>query len=79
MAQCQAGAERTHSPGLSLPPGNALSRPLGVRGQVVNELAADLVGGLERVSLLRHTHKGRMVGNKFQSGSCDKQTVAVHE
>ena len=43
---------QTHSPGLRLPPGHALSRPLGVRGQVVNQLAADLVGGLGGVSLL---------------------------
>lgn len=50
-------AERTHSPGLRLPPGHALSRPLGVRGQVINQLAADLVGGLKRVSLLQRTQR----------------------
>lgn len=49
-----AAAKRTYSPGLRLPPGHALSRPLGVRGQVVNQLAADLVSGLERVGLLQH-------------------------
>lgn len=47
-------AEQRHSPGLRLPPGYALLRPLGVRGQVVDQLAADLVGGLDRVSFLRH-------------------------
>ena len=31
------------SPGLSLPSGHALSRPLGVRGQVIGELSADLL------------------------------------
>lgn len=46
-----------HSPGLRLPPGYALSRPLGVRGQVVDELAADLVGGLEGISLLQHRQR----------------------
>lgn len=54
MAQYQAAAERTHSPGLRLPPGHTLSCPLGVRGQVVNQLTADLVGGLDRVGLLQH-------------------------
>lgn len=67
-----AAEERTHSPGLRLPPGHALSRPLGVRGQVINQLAADLVGGLVRVSLLQHTGKGRMMDGEHKSGSCDK-------
>lgn len=46
-ASGQQKAKRTYSPGLRLPPGDALSRPLGVRGQVEDQLAADLVGGLE--------------------------------
>lgn len=62
-------AQRTHSPGLRLPPGHALSRPLGVRGQVVNQLAADLVGGLEGVSLLQCTHKGRMIDSVYKASS----------
>lgn len=66
-------AERTHSPGLRLPPGHALSSPLGVRGQVVNELAADLVGGLEGVSLLQHKHKGQMMDGKYKSTSYAKR------
>lgn len=59
-------AERTHSPGLRLPPGHALSCPLGVRGQVVNELPADLVGGLEGVRLLQHTHTEQMMGSIYK-------------
>lgn len=47
--------QRRCSPGLRLPSGHALSCPLGVWGQVVNQLAADLVGGLYRISLLWHT------------------------
>lgn len=43
-----------HSPGLRLPPGHALFGPLGVGSQVVDQLPADLVGGLERFVLL-HT------------------------
>lgn len=50
-----AGREK-HSPCLRLPSGHALSRPLGVRGQVVRQLAADLVGRLEGVSLLQRAH-----------------------
>lgn len=48
-----ASHTHTHPPGLSLPPGHALSLPLGVGRQVINQLAAYLVGGLERVSLLK--------------------------
>lgn len=52
-------ADKTHSPGLGLPPGYALFGPLGVRGQVVDQLAADLVGGLDGVVLLQtHTSDG---------------------
>lgn len=49
-----AAGEQKHSPGLGLPPGHALFGPLGVGRQVVDQLAADLVGGLERFVLL-HT------------------------
>lgn len=49
-----AAEEQKHSPGLGLPPGHALFGPLGVGRQVVDQLAADLVGGLERFVLL-HT------------------------
>lgn len=48
---------RTHSPSLGLPPGHALLGPLGVGGQVVDELAAGFAGGLDGVLLLR-THGG---------------------
>lgn len=59
MAQYWAAADKTHSPGLGLPPGYALFGPLGVRGQVVDQLAADLVGGLDGVVLLQtHTSDG---------------------
>lgn len=44
--------DQKHSPGLRLPPGHALFGPLGVRRQVVDQLPADLVGGLERFVLL---------------------------
>lgn len=47
MVQYLAAADKTHSPGLGLPPGYTLFRPLGVRGQVIDQLAADLVGGLD--------------------------------
>lgn len=46
--------EQKHSPCLRLPPGHALFGPLGVGSQVVDQLPADLVGGLERFVLL-HT------------------------
>lgn len=46
-----------NSPGLGLPPGHALLAPLGVWGQVVDQLAAGLVGGLDGVLFLQ-THDG---------------------
>lgn len=73
MAQFQAVAKRTHSPGLRLSPGHALSCPLGVRGQVVNQLATYLVSRLKRVSLLQHT-KGANEGQKSKP-QIYKQTV----
>lgn len=53
MAQYWAEADKMHSPGLGLPPGYALFCPLGVRGQMIDQLAADLVGGLDGVVLLQ--------------------------
>lgn len=49
-----SSSDQKHSPGLRLPPGDALFAPLGVGRQVVDQLPADLVGGLERFILL-HT------------------------
>lgn len=40
-------------PGLRLPPGHVLSAPLGVRGQVIDQLPADLLSGLESIRLLQ--------------------------
>lgn len=54
VAEALAAPCSWHSPGLGLPPGHALLGPLGVGRQVVDQLAADLVGGLERFVLL-HT------------------------
>lgn len=36
-------ARRRGLPGLGLPSGHALSEPLGVRGQVVDQLSANLI------------------------------------
>lgn len=53
-AAISSSSDQKHSPGLRLPPGDALFGPLGVGRQVVDQLPADLVGGLERFIFL-HT------------------------
>ena len=47
-----AGGFSSDSPGLGLASGHALPQPLGVRGEVVDELPADLIRGLDGVSIL---------------------------
>lgn len=47
-------------PGLGFPSGHALPQPLGVRGQVVDQLPADLVGGLDGVRILQDAAEQRV-------------------
>lgn len=41
-------------PGLGFPSGHALPQPLGVRSQVVDQLSADLIRGLDGVGVLQN-------------------------
>lgn len=53
--------DRGGLPGLGFPSGHALPQPLWVRGQVVDQLSANLIRRLNGVCVLRETVEGRLM------------------
>lgn len=60
-------------PGLGFPSGHALPQPLGVRGQVVDQLPADLIRGLYGVCILCNGADGVM--KHFLQQICQMNTI----